>query len=75
MEIPAGAMNGVSLDERIREPGSVEIRLPNGMHIYASFIGFQCQIMGTSGGAATVLRARGPVARMLRVRIDVKHGM
>jgi transposase-like protein len=38
VEIPAGAMQGSTLDERIREPGpgSVEIRLPNQMELRIS---------------------------------------
>ena len=38
VEIPAGAMHGSSLDERIRESGtgSVEIRLPNQMELRIS---------------------------------------
>ena len=38
VEIPAGAMHGTALDERIREPGpvSVEIRLPNQMELRIS---------------------------------------
>ena len=38
VEIPAGAMPGATLDERIREPGSgsVEIRLPNQMELRVS---------------------------------------
>jgi hypothetical protein len=38
VEIPVGAVNGVSLDERTAEPGPgvVEIRLPNQMELRVS---------------------------------------
>jgi transposase-like protein len=38
VEIPAGAVRGVSLEQRIRDPGpgSVEIRLPNQMELIIS---------------------------------------
>ena len=38
VEIPAGAMQGSTLEERIREPGpgSIEIRLPNQMELRIS---------------------------------------